>query len=89
MPFLWTFALLPHFRFPSPDLGVKRFCKCCLTNNTTNHFYHLPNACGLAQPPQALLFCGSLAQMVEHLIFNQGVAGSSPARPTSKNKRRK
>ena len=25
---------------------------------------------------------GPLAQLAEHLTFNQGVAGSSPARPT-------
>jgi hypothetical protein len=29
---------------------------------------------------------GPLAQLVEHLTFNQVVAGSIPARPTSKNK---
>ena len=26
--------------------------------------------------------CGPLAQLAEHLTFNQGVAGSRPARPT-------
>ena len=26
---------------------------------------------------------GPLAQLVEHLTFNQGVAGSNPVRPTS------
>ena len=30
------------------------------------------------------LICGPLAQMVEHLTFNQGVTGSSPVRPTIK-----
>ena len=28
------------------------------------------------------LVCGPLAQLAEHLTFNQGVAGSRPARPT-------
>lgn len=31
-----------------------------------------------------LFFVGSLAQSVEHLTFNQVVAGSNPARPTTK-----
>ena len=26
-------------------------------------------------------YCGPLAQLVEHLTFNQGVAGSNPAGP--------
>ena len=31
-------------------------------------------------------FCGSLAQLVEQLTFNQLVAGSNPARPTNTEK---
>ena len=27
--------------------------------------------------------CGPLAQLAEHLTFNQGVVGSNPSRPTS------
>ncbi len=35
-----------------------------------------------SNPTIPAIFFGSLAQVVEHLTFNQGVRGSSPRRPT-------
>ena len=32
---------------------------------------------------QPVFFCGRLAQLVEHLTFNQGVIGSNPIAPTT------
>ncbi len=32
----------------------------------------------------SISFRGPLAQLVEHLTFNQGVPGSNPGRPTSR-----
>ena len=33
-------------------------------------------------PPSGGIFCGPIAQSVEHLTFNQGVEGSNPSGPT-------
>ena len=36
--------------------------------------------------PAKTQYCDSLAQVVEHLTFNQGVRGSNPRRVTKKNR---
>ena len=58
-------------RKPSKEMA-DRLAKLGLTANLSA----LTNTCAGTQT-------GPLAQLAEHLTFNQGVAGSRPARPTS------
>ena len=52
------------------------------SENIVDKLAHLKSTKDMEFDKGETTICGPLAQLVEHLTFNQGVAGSRPARPT-------
>src|SRR3990170_2465533 len=73
----------PH---PSPITPHRRTPPTPLQATSDFGYPRVPLSSGYA--PHRLLRCGAVAQLGEHLVCNQGVAGSNPVRSTHTRARR-